>query len=63
MNVLNYLPRALQPKAKAGLHEIWMAEIKADAHRAFDHFIASFSAKYPKASECLAKDRAELLAF
>jgi transposase-like protein len=63
VNVLNYLPRALQPKAKAGLHEIWMAETKADAQRAFDHFIASFSAKYPKASECLAKDRAELLAF
>jgi len=24
-NVLNYLPRAVQPKAKAALHEIWMA--------------------------------------
>jgi len=62
-NVLNYLPRAVQPKAKAALHEIWMAETKAEANRAFDQFIATFSAKYPKAVECLAKDRAELLAF
>jgi transposase-like protein len=45
------------------MHEIWMAETSSDAQRAFDHFIASFGAKYPKAVECLAKDRAELLAF
>ena len=63
LNVLNYLPRALQPKAKAALHEIWMAETRADAQRAFDQFIATFDAKYPKAVECLAKDRTELLAF
>lgn len=62
-NVLNYLPRALAPKAKAALHEVWMAETQADANRAFDQFIATFGAKYPKAVECLAKDRAELLAF
>ena len=63
VNVLNYLPRALQPKAKAALHEIWMAETKADAERAFDQFVATFGAKYPKAVECLVKDRTELLAF
>ena len=63
MNVLNYLPRALQPKAKAALHEIWMAETKAEAQRAFDQFVSTFGAKYPKAVECLVKDRTELLAF
>jgi putative transposase len=63
VNVLNYLPRAVQPKAKAALHEIWMAETKAAAERAFDQFIVGYRAKYPKAVECLAKDRAELLAF
>lgn len=62
-NVLNYLPRAVQPKAKAALHEIWMAETKSAAERAFEQFIAVYRAKYPKAVECLAKDRAELLAF
>jgi transposase-like protein len=63
VNVLNYLPRALQPKAKAALHEIWMAETRSDAQRAFEQFTTAFGQKYPKAVECLAKDRTELLAF
>jgi putative transposase len=62
-NVLNYLPRSLQPKAKAALHEIWMAETKAQALVAFGQFVAAFGAKYPKAVECLVKDREALLAF
>ena len=62
-NVLNYLPRSAQPKAKSMLHEIWMAETRAQAERAFDRFIADYRAKYPKATDCLAKDRAALLAF
>ncbi len=62
-NVLNYLPKSVQPKAKAMLQEIWMAPTRQAAHAAFDRFIASFAAKYPKASECLQKDRASLLAF
>lgn len=62
-NVLNYLPRSLQPKAKAALHEIWMAETKANATSAFNQFVAVFGAKYPKAVECLVKDRETLLAF
>ena len=62
-NVLNYLPKAAQPKAKSMLHEIWMAETRAHAERAFERFLAAYSAKYPKATECLAKDRKSLLAF
>lgn len=62
-NVLNDLPKSVQPKAKALLQEIWMAPTRQAAHGAFDRFIASFAAKYPKASECLQKDRASLLAF
>ncbi|MGH8528468.1 MAG: IS256 family transposase [Nevskiales bacterium] len=62
-NVLNYLPRSAQPKAKSMLHEIWMAETRANAERAFDRFIADYRAKYPKATDCLAKDRATLLVF
>ena len=62
-NVLNYLPKSLQARAKAGLHEIWMAETKATAQTAFNQFVASYGAKYPKATECLAKDREALLAF
>jgi transposase-like protein len=62
-NVLNYLPKSLQPKAKAALHEIWMAATKADATTAFNQFVVTFGAKYPKAVECLVKDREALLAF
>jgi transposase-like protein len=63
VNVLNYLPKSVQPKAKSALHEIWMAETKAKAQAAFDRFVAGFRAKYPKAVECLLKDRETLLAF
>ena len=62
-NVLNYFPKSVQPKAKAALHEIWMAETRQAASVAFDQFIATYQAKYPKASDCLAKDRKVLLAF
>ncbi len=62
-NVLNYLPKSAQPRAKQALHEIWQAETKADAEKAFDLFIESYEAKYPKAAICLQKDREEMLAF
>lgn len=62
-NVLNYLPKSVQGKAKAALHEIWMAPTRRSAELAFERFIATYQAKYPKATECLAKDRAALLAF
>jgi transposase-like protein len=63
MNVLNKLPQGLQAKAKADLHEIWMAESRVDAAQAFDNFLLTYEAKYPKATECLAKDRDPLLTF
>ena len=39
MNVLNCLPKLSQPKAKDALHNIWQAETKVDAEKAFDLFI------------------------
>ena len=63
MNVLNCLPKLSQPKAKAALHDIWQAETKADAQKAFDFFIKIYEPKYPKAALCLQKDRDELTAF
>jgi transposase-like protein len=62
-NVLDKLPKAQQPKAKAMLHDIWQAETKAAAEKAFDLFVATYEAKYAKAVGCLVKDREELLAF
>jgi transposase-like protein len=62
-NVLDKLPKALHNQAKSALHAIWQADTKASAEQAFDRFIATYEAKYPKATHCLAKDRDELLAF
>jgi transposase-like protein len=63
MNVLNCLPKSLQPKAKQALHEIWQADTREDAEKAFDLFLATYEPKYPKATLCLQKDREELMAF
>jgi len=63
MNVLNCLPKTAQPKAKQALHDIWQAETKKAAEKAFDLFIETYDAKYPKATLCLQKDREELMAF
>ncbi len=41
----------------------WKAPSRAQAERAFDRFVTTCEGKYPKATECLAKDRAEQLAF
>ena len=62
-NVLDNLPKNQQPRAKEKLHAIWQAATRQEADKAFDLFLATYEAKYPKATECLAKDRAELLVF
>ncbi|MEO1396819.1 MAG: IS256 family transposase [Cyanobacteria bacterium J06634_5] len=62
-NVLNKLPKKLQPQAKSALWEIYRAETKTDANQAFNRFLKTYRAKYPEAAECLEKDRAVLLAF
>ena len=62
-NVLDKMAKRVQSGAKAKLHEIWMAPTREDAFKAFDHFVATYQAKYPEAVECLEKDRDVLLAF
>jgi putative transposase len=62
-NLFFHTPLSTITQVKAALHEIWMASTREDANKAFDNTIELFSAKYPKAMECLSKDREELLAF
>ena len=62
-NVLNKLPKSRQTAAKAALHDIWMADGRAEAERAMNTFAAKYDAKYPQAVACLTKDRDALLAF
>jgi putative transposase len=63
VNVLDKLPRSQHGAAKKMLHNIYLAETRAKAEKAFDLFVDTFAAKQPKATECLLKDRFELLAF
>ena len=62
-NILNRMPKSVQPKAKTDIHEIWMAATREDAHKAFDAFLEKYQAKYPQACDCLKQDRDVLLTF
>ena len=62
-NVLKQAPEVVQPRARQHLQDIWMAETRAVAEKAFDFFLEADGSKYDKAVACLAKDRAVLLAF
>ena len=62
-NVLNKLPKTAHAHAKKLLQAIWMAETRADARKAFDVFVATYNAKYPKATACLTKDKDQMIAF
>lgn len=62
-NVLDKLPKSQQVQATKLLHEIWMAATREEAYKAFNFFIETYEKKYPKATECLEKDKEELLAF
>jgi transposase-like protein len=62
-NVLNKLPRSVQPAAKRDLREIWQAPDRATAEAAITAFAEKYGAKYGKAVACLVKGREALLAF
>ena len=62
-NVLNKVPKAVQPKVKEALHDIWQAETREAAYKAFDSTLQRFEAKYARAMTCLKKDKASMLAF
>ena len=62
-NILNKVPKSVQPRMKESLQDIWMAETRDEAYKAFRLFEQRYGAKYPKATECLVKDKDEMLAF
>jgi transposase-like protein len=62
-NVLNNLPKSIQSNAKSKLHQIWQAANKDEAARHFNDFVNTYEAKYPKAAQCLEKDRDALFTF
>jgi putative transposase len=62
-NVLDKLPKRLQPRAKQALHAIMYAETRASAEREIGRFAQEYSAKYPKAVASLTVDQDRLLAY
>ena len=60
-NVLDKVPKSMQPKVKSSLHEIMNAPSRKEAKKAIKTFVADFGAKYPKAADCLTKDEDTLL--
>jgi putative transposase len=62
-NVLDKLPKSVQPAAKQDLREIWQAPDRATAATAIATFAEKYGAKYEKAVICLTKDRDALLTF
>lgn len=62
-NVLDKLPKRLQPRAKSHLHEIMRAPAKATALEEMERFQEEYQDKYPKAVDCLTKDQETLFSF
>ena len=62
-NVLDKMPKKVQASAKKKIHDMYMSPTRKDALEAFDGFVKLYSAKYPKACECLEKDKDVLFAF
>ena len=62
-NILDKMPKSTQTNAKKMIHEIYMAPTKDEGFKAFDAFIHLYEAKYPKACDCLMKDKETLMTF
>jgi transposase-like protein len=62
-NVLDKLPKRVQPHAKRLIHEMYLAPTRADALDACTRFCEDYRDKYPKAAGCLEKDHEALFAF
>ncbi len=62
-NILDKLPKKVQPRAKGILHEMYLAPTKEDALQAYSAFLRNYEAKYPRACECLEKDKEVLFTF
>jgi len=62
-NILDKLPKSLQPQAKSHIHEMYLSPGRAKAIEAYEEFLRLYGAKYPKACECLRKDKDVLFTF
>ena len=63
LNILNKVPKSVQPGMKEDLREVRDAPDRTTAEGAINVFVEKYQVKYSKAVECLTKDREPLLAF
>lgn len=62
-NILDKMPKGVQNKAKKSIHDMYMAETREQALKAYDEFIRLYQAKFSAACECLEKDKEDLFTF
>ena len=62
-NILDKMPKSIQGKAKSMIHEMYMADTEENAQKAYNHFVSVYGDKYPKAVDCLRKDKSDLFTF
>jgi transposase-like protein len=62
-NILDKMPKRVQPDAKKLIHEMYMAETRKQAMEAYEEFCERYKAKFPNAVACLRKDEDALFAF
>ncbi len=62
-NILDKMPKGVHGKAKKRIQDMYMAETKEQALQAYEEFLHLYEAKFPKACECLRKDKDVLFTF
>lgn len=62
-NILDKMPKSVQPNAKRMIHEMYMSPTKEKALKAYDEFLTHYSAKYSGATKCLEKDKEQMFNF
>lgn len=62
-NILDKLPKKVQPSAKQLIHNMYMSENKKEALKVYDSFLELYDARYPGACKCLRKDKEQLFTF
>ena len=62
-NILDKMPKSIQGKAKEKIFDMYMADTRENALKAYKSFVSLYQAKYPRACECLTKDKEDLFTF
>lgn len=62
-NILDKMPKSVQPNAKRMIHEMYLSPTKETALKAYEEFLQLYTAKYSGACKCLEKNKDELFTF